>query len=127
MSDLSKREIVRNDRVVAVVQAPPHTPHQRRIHDANRNVLDAFRRYFMAGRKPGGFVTKCIHDSLTGATAHADEDMQACLGAVAMYLTNDLDGRCWGSVNAYNRWRNDNGAVGTMGLDEAIRFAEGRI
>lgn len=124
---MDKREILQTDRVRQVIHAEPNNNHQRRIMEANANVMWAFRRYLMAGRQPGGFVTACLKDSLTGAVGHADQHMSAVMGAVSLYLVNDYDARAWGNHEDIQTWKQNNGMVGIAGVDDAVDFAQDRI
>jgi len=124
---MDQREILQPDRVREIIHAEPNNQHQRRIMEANANVMWAFRRYLMAGRQPGGFVTECLRDSLTGAVGHADQHMSAVMGAVSLYLVNDFDARAWGHDEDVQTWKDNNGMVGIAGLGGAYQFAKDRI
>lgn len=125
---MTKREIVRDDRVREIIHAEPNNEHQKRIIEANHRVMFSFRRYFMSGRNPGGFVTCCLRDSLTQAHGHADEHMQAVMGAVCLYLHNDMHARAWGDDGKVQTWKKENGLVGqSSSIEDAVSFAEGRI
>lgn len=82
-----------------IIQRGPQNRHQRKIARANVNLLRGLRRYVITGRKPGHFLTAVLKNDLCEAVARADEDSMRVLGAIVVYLYNNVPSHIWGGEN----------------------------
>lgn len=90
------------DHLVAVFGAPIDPRSYELIREDIRESLLA---YSAEARVPlGGFLEAVISNDFTGAAARADSDNLRALAAIACFVYNELDSRCWGSYRIYRCW-----------------------
>ena len=69
-------------------------------------------RYVMGGSAVGGFLQAVISNDLKGAVNRADSGNLPLIPVVVCWLYNKAPSNCWGSVEAYDEWRNGSGLSG---------------
>ncbi len=64
-------------------------------------------RYVGERRKPGGFLTAVLENSLSAAVGRTDPEGHAALPALVLFLVNFAPGTCWGSPEQVDAWLSD--------------------
>ena len=68
------------------------------------------RRWIEDRQVPGGFLRAVIRNRLSEAVACADDDNLPLLPVIVRWFYNEAPGESWGSVAAFEAWR-DGGDV----------------
>jgi len=67
-------------------------------------LRNGMKRYVEDGIRPGGFLTACLENNLTGAVNRADATNLPRLQDIVRWLYNEAPGSCWGSVDQVHAW-----------------------
>lgn len=79
------------------------------------NLSGAISRYVLNGIAPGGFLTGCLTDSLSGALSNADGWSEKNLSVVFKFLYNHIPNGAWGSQQKFDDWCAEGGLAGKGG------------
>ena len=82
----------------------PTLSDSRKYGEAPVHILDSINAYVEHRRRPGGFLTAVLEDSLTGALRAADDASRRGLDDIMLYLWNEVPADCWGSPEKVAAW-----------------------
>ena len=68
------------------------------------HALEELQRYITQRIRPGGFIYAVLVNDLYKAVSYADDEVASGLPAFVGYLTNETDGRAYGSKAKVDRW-----------------------
>lgn len=68
-------------------------------------TMGALRRWVDHGIWPGSFLTSVLQDNLFQSVHRADEENRAALGALVVYIFNNVPVACWGSEESMLEWQ----------------------
>lgn len=71
------------------------------------STLESILSFVLKGYRPGDFVYAALTNNFASAVCRADEENAKCLRPIALFLTNELPGTCWGSAADVHAWIKD--------------------
>jgi hypothetical protein len=81
-----------------------YNPNEELLARIDPSFLGAIARWVHKGIPPGGFLTACLSNDLSGAVCRADDRSIGQIRDIVILSFNYLPIRCYGSADAVRRW-----------------------